>query len=140
MKKSISIILIFLGFALVAQSQSANETILINWLKSISTDSTNFIRVQSLMKDFDYPIKNKLLTLNDGNIYQFNDVRSHAQKYLFVYKNKTIEIITDYSFHNILRLYWTRANTIKKKSIKLKLLEGLTNLLYQRGLVENHVD
>lgn len=140
MIKKILIAILFLGFSYVTKSQNNDENILLSWLSRHTTDSINFIRVISLIENFDYPISNKKLKLVNGGIYEFYDVRSHSQHFLFVYKNNQIKIITDYSCEKIFELYWEMKNQFQQDKTKLKLLESLTTFIYQRNLSNELVD
>lgn len=132
--------MVFLGFSYVTKSQNNNESILLSWLLRHTTDSINFIRVTSLIGNFDYPIRNKKLKLINERIYEFYDVRSHSQHFLFVYRNNQIEIITDYKCEKILQLYQEMKSHLRQDKIKLKLLESLISFIYQRSLSNEIVD
>lgn len=124
----------------VAKSQDTNERLLITWLAQQTRDSVNFVRVLSLMEDLDYPIKNNKLKLIEGGIYEFYNIRSHAQHFLFLYQDSKIVIVNEYSPNKILQLYWERESLIKKDKIKLKLLEGLVNFIYQKSILPETVE
>jgi hypothetical protein len=112
-------------------SQGVEEKILYEFLTRYDGDTINFIRVQALNGNLDYPIIDKEMKLFNGGIYEFYDVRSHSAHYLFIYENNVINIIDDYSIKNILDIYWKRKEKIKNNNMRLKLLEGLSNYIYQ---------
>lgn len=130
-------LLFFLSFSFFfclpsIKGQTDYEHLLISWLKKTSNDTVNFIRVQSLTNKFDYPFKDKKLNLKNDDIYEFYDVRSHADHFLFFLKNDEINFVTNYDSENVLKMYWENWIAGKTKTKRDRLLQGLTSFLYQR--------